>query len=112
MLEDFSPEDRLLLLKFLCAFAWTDLRVKDRERAFIERVMNKLPLSDEDRDQVHDWLLVAPAPSTVAASAVPTQHRQAFIEAIRALIYSDGSVDDEERAQFEKLKAALEAPKR
>jgi len=107
MLDNFSPEDRLLLLKFLCAFAWTDLRVTDRERAFIEHVMNRLSLSDDERDQVHDWLLVAPAPSSVTASQVPAEHRRAFIETIRALIYSDGSVDSEEREHFEKLKAAL-----
>jgi uncharacterized tellurite resistance protein B-like protein len=107
MLEDLNAEHRLLLLKFLCAFAWTDLRVTDNERAFIERLMNKFSLNHEDREQVNEWLLVAPAPSTVQASAVPPEHRRDFIEAIRALIYADGSVDSEERELFEKLRHSL-----
>jgi len=107
MLEDLSSDDRLLLLKFVCAFAWTDLTVTDGERRFVERLVNKLDLNDEDRETVSDWLDVAPAPSTVNPDLVPSEHRRVFVEAVRALIYSDGEVDDEERQRFEKLKSAL-----
>src|SRR5262245_14238566 len=107
MLEQLSREHRLLLLKFVCAFAWADLRVLDSERRFVHRLMKKMSLSSEDRGEVEAWLNVAPAPSDVDPSLVPVEHRRDFIEAVRAVIYADGQVDDEERAQFERLKAAL-----
>ncbi len=107
MLEDLSSEQRLLLLKFLCAFAWTDLEVTDNERAFITRLVNRLDLGAEDRAQVDEWMHLAPSPASVDPALVPLEHRRTFLEAVRALIYSDGSVDEEERAQFDKLRQAL-----
>src|SRR5262245_57954250 len=107
MLDELSREHRLLLLKFVCAFAWADLRVRDSERRFVGRLVKKLALSPDERAEVDAWLTLAPAPSEVDPSLVPPQHRQLFVEAVRALIYADGEVDDEERAQFERLKAAL-----
>lgn len=107
MLQDLSAEDRLLLLKFVCAFAWTDLTVTDGERRFVERLVGKLELGAEDRATVGAWLDVAPPPSAIDPSLVPSEHRRVFVEAVRALIYSDGEVDDEERDRFEKLKGAL-----
>ena len=50
---------------------------------------------------------MAPSPESTNPSLVPLAHRRVFIDAIRALIYSDGDVDVEERARFEKLQAAL-----
>jgi uncharacterized membrane protein YebE (DUF533 family) len=92
----------------VCAFAWTDLKIHAGERRFVERLIGRLGLSDEDRTQAEGWLSVAPAPSEVDASLVPSEHRRAFIEAVRAAIYADGEVDAEERAQLDRLKAALE----
>jgi uncharacterized tellurite resistance protein B-like protein len=107
MLDQLSRDQRLLLLKFVCAFAWTDLEVTDTEKAFVRRLIDKLELDTEDRAEVEQWLHVAPAPSEVDPALIPAEHRRAFVETARAIIYADGSVDDEERAQLERLKAAL-----
>ena len=107
MLEELSREHRLLLIKFVCAFAWTDLRISDSERRFVERLVRRMALSAEDRKEVEQWLSVAPSPSDVDPSLVPHEHRREFVEAARAVMYADGDVDDEERAQLERLKAAL-----
>lgn len=107
MLDQLSRDDRLLLLKFVCAFAWTDLEVTDTEKNFVRRLIEKLGLDDADRQEVESWLHVAPAPSDVDPALVPAEHRRTFVEAVRAVIYADGKVDDEERAQLDKLKAAL-----
>jgi hypothetical protein len=32
MFQELSRDERLLLLRFVCAFAWTDLEIKDGER--------------------------------------------------------------------------------
>jgi uncharacterized tellurite resistance protein B-like protein len=107
MFEQLSREDRLLLLRFVCAFAWTDLEIKDGERKFVQRLMDRMQLSAEDRKEVEGYLHVAPSPESTNPSLVPLAHRRIFIDAIRALIYSDGEVELEERARFEKLQAAL-----
>jgi uncharacterized membrane protein YebE (DUF533 family) len=108
MLEELSRSDRMLLLKFVCAYAWTDLVITEGERRFVERLVERLALDDDETKQVEAWLHVAPSPQEVDAGLVPKAHRRVFVEAVRAVIYADGDVDTEERAQFERLKAALE----
>jgi uncharacterized membrane protein YebE (DUF533 family) len=98
----------MLLLKFVCAFAWTDLEIHEGERQFVERLMRRFKLQDTDRAQVEQWLHVAPSPTDVDPALIPRQHRRAFIEAVRAVIYADGKVDEEEREQFERLQNALD----
>jgi uncharacterized tellurite resistance protein B-like protein len=107
MFEALSREDRMLLLKFVCAFAWTDLQVKDSERRFVRRLVSRLRLSTEDAQQVEEWLTIAPSPQSVDPKKIPREHRSAFVDAARAVIYADGEVDPEERDGLEKLKAAL-----
>lgn len=97
----------MLLLRFVCAFAWTDLEVTDKERRFVKRLVARLGLTGEDAEHLDEWLHVAPAPSSVDPKRVPPEHRRVFVEAVRAMIYADGNVDEEERAQFEKLRSAL-----
>ena len=107
MSDSLSRDDRLLLLRFVCAFAWTDLTVTDKERRFVKRLVHRFGLEGEDAEEVEAWLHVAPAPSSVDEKKIPAEHRRTFIEAVRAVIYADGNVDPEERAQFEKLRSAL-----
>lgn len=108
MLDQLSREERLLLLEFVCAYAWTDLEIQDGERRFVEGLMRRLNLSEEDRVEVEQWLSIAPPPADIDPARVPPQHRRTFIEAVRAVMYADGAIDDEERELFEKLKAALQ----
>ena len=107
MFEELSREDRLLLLKFVCAFAWTDLEVREPERRFVRRLVDRMQLDADDVRQVEEWLSIAPSPQSIDPARIPQAHRRTFIEAVRALIYADGEVDAEEREQLEKLKAAL-----
>jgi hypothetical protein len=107
MFDALTRDERLLLLRFACAFAWTDLQVTERERKFVRRLVGKMELAADEATEVEHWLDVAPSPGDVDPKRVPPEHRRAFVETIRALIYSDGQVDDEERAQFERLQAAI-----
>lgn len=97
----------MLLLRFVCAFAWTDLQIRSGERKFVERLMNLMQLSADDRREVEGYLHVAPAPEATNPKLVPREHRLVFIDALRALIYADGEVDDEERERLDRLQAAL-----
>jgi uncharacterized tellurite resistance protein B-like protein len=107
MFEQLSRDDRLLLLRFVCAFAWTDLQIHEGERNFVERLIERMQLSSDDRAEALAYLHVAPSPEATNPKLVPKEHRQVFIEAVRALIYADGEVDAEERERFEKLRAVL-----
>jgi len=107
MFEKLSRDERLLLLRFVCAFAWTDLEIRDGERKFVERLMERMQLSSNDRAEVESYLHVAPAPEETNPKLVPPEHRRIFLDSLRALIYADGEVDAEERQRFEKLQAAL-----
>lgn len=98
----------MLLLKYACAFAWADLVVTDSERRFVTRLMDRMGLSPDEREQANAWLEVAPSPQSVDPSAVPPEHRRVFVEAVRAVIYVDGRVDEEERESFDRFRAALE----
>ncbi len=107
MLAELDRDERMLLLKFVCAFAWTDLEIRDSERAFVKRLVDKLELDEADQAQVDEWLQIAPSPESVDPAQIPKQHRRTFVEAARAVIYSDGEVDDEEREQLDRLREAL-----
>ena len=108
MTDGLTRDERLLLIKFVCAFAWADLSVDDRERRFVERLIRRLELDEDALAQAERWLAVAPPPHEVDPRQVPAEHRRTFTDTIRALIYVDGKVDDDERASFERLKQALE----
>jgi hypothetical protein len=107
MFESLTRDEKLLLLRFVCAFAWTDLRVRDQEKAFVRRLVQRLELDADAASEVEQWLHVSPAPGSVDPSRVPKEHRRAFIEAVRGVIYVDGEVETEERMRFEQLQAAL-----
>jgi len=107
MFENLSRDDRMLLLRFVCAFAWTDLEIHKGERQFVERLIARMELGDDDRAEALAFLHVAPSPEATNPKLVPKEHRRLFIESVRALIYADGDVDAEERERFDRLKAAL-----
>ena len=109
MFQDLSRDERLLLLRFVCAFAWTDHSIHEGERKFVERLIERMQLSREDRTEALAYLHVAPSPEATNPKLVPKEHRRVFIESVRALIYADADVDAEERDRFEKLKAVLSA---
>lgn len=107
MFDQLNAEARLLLLKFVCAFAWADLELKASEEQFVRRLIERLGLSAEETEQVEQWLVTSPSPESVNPKQIPEEYKRIFVEAIRAVIYVDGEVDADERAGFEQLKAAL-----
>lgn len=106
MIDSLSPSDRLLLMKFACAFAWTDLRVDEAERQFIDRLIVRLGLEDH-RGQVNNWLKSPPREEDVDPTRVPPEHRQLFLDAAREVFRADGVVDTFEQEQFALLEELL-----
>jgi len=106
-LSNLDREERLRLMKFVCSFAWADLEVKDEERDFVRRLVKKLALDDTDRGMVEEWLEVPPRAEEVDPADIPVEHRQLFLDAVRAMIVSDGRVDQDEAENLVLLEALL-----
>jgi len=96
MLDALNREDRLQLMRFVCSFAWADLEITKAEREFIVTMVIRLGLDDEEQKQVAQWLEVPPRADDLDPADIPREHRQLFLDAAKAMIMSDGNVNDEE----------------
>jgi uncharacterized membrane protein YebE (DUF533 family) len=96
MLDALNREDRLQLMRFVCSFAWADLEIADPERDFIVKMVVRLGLDEEEQEQVAQWLEVPPRADDLDPADVPKEHRQLFLDAAKAMILSDGNVEDVE----------------
>lgn len=96
MLDALNREDRLHLMRFVCSFAWADLEITEREREFIVKMVIRLGLDDEEQEQVAQWLEVPPRADDLDPADIPKEHRQLFLDAAKAMILSDGNVEDVE----------------
>jgi uncharacterized tellurite resistance protein B-like protein len=106
-LDSLSSDDRLRLMRFVCSFAWADLHVHERERAFVRKMVKRLKLNAAEAKQVEAWLKVPPRPEEVDPAQVPVAHREIFLQATHDLILADGEVHPEEQASFELLDELL-----
>jgi uncharacterized tellurite resistance protein B-like protein len=100
MLRDLTREERLLLLQFVCAFAWSDLEVQDQERAFITRLVRRLKLHADELAMVEGWLESGVPAEAVDPNRVPRAHRQLFLKIVNDVIHADGQVDPDEALDF------------
>ncbi len=107
MLQDIDRDQRLLLMKFVCSFAWADLEVSDEERRFVIHAVRRLELSEEERDQVMAWLQVPPPADEVDPALVPPEHRRLFVDAITDLIKADHHVAQDELTNLALLQRLL-----
>jgi uncharacterized membrane protein YebE (DUF533 family) len=102
-LKSLSKKQRLLLLEFVCAFAWADLEVTDEERAFVGRLVKRLELEDDEIARVEQWLRIPPKPEEIDPNRVPRAHKELFLDCARKMIKADGHVDPAERETLQLL---------
>ena len=107
MLSSLPKEDRLLLMKFVCSFAWADLHIQDEERSMVKKLVSKLRLGKEEKAQVDAWLEVPPAAEEVDPAQVPRAHREMFLETIRHIIGADGEIAPDEAENYALFEAML-----
>ncbi len=107
MLDGLSREDRLQLMRFVCSFAWADLEIRDGERDFIIKMITRLELDEDETAQVAQWLQVPPPADDLDPEDIPREHRQLFLDAAKAMILSDGNVEDVEAENLVILDALL-----
>jgi hypothetical protein len=94
-MQDLSQEDRLRLLKFVCSFAWTDLKISDEERSLVRRLVERWGLTGPDRRKIEMWLEVPPEPEEVDPTEIPVAHRQLFLDHAKRVCNADGLVEGE-----------------
>jgi hypothetical protein len=107
-LDDLSREDRMLLMRFVCSFAWADLEITLEERRFVAGLIHKLQLDPVENHQVQEWLTLPPDPESLDPSFVPLEHRELFLQAIEALVAADGELAPEEAESLVVLRALIE----
>jgi len=107
-LRQLSETDRMRLMKFVCSFAWADLKVRDEERQFIGRLVRGLRLEASEIVQVEVWLEVPPEVDDLDPMAIPEVHRRLFLEAIEGVISADGEISAEERDSLAVFRALIE----
>ena len=96
-LKELTREQRLLLMRFVCSFAWIDLEVRQEERDLVARMVRRLQLDDEEKARVSEWLESPPPPDSVDPALVPKAHRMKFLRAVESTVTVDGEVSPEER---------------
>ena len=106
-LEELPSEDRLRLMRFVCAFAWADLDIADTERDFVRSLISKMNLNEEEAAEVEHYLTVPPRPEDVDPTDVPAEHRQIFLTSILGIVGADGVVDEREVENLSLLEQLL-----
>ena len=87
----------MLLLRFVCSFAWVDLKIRVEERGMVTRLIRRMELEDEEREQVFEWLKTPPAPESVDPQAIPRAHRVLFLREVESVVSIDKEITPEER---------------
>jgi uncharacterized tellurite resistance protein B-like protein len=107
VLNKLEREDRLRLMKFVCSFAWADLRIADQERKFVHKMIKKLRLDGDEAKQIDKWLELPPRAEEVDPNEIPRELRRLFLDVAREIIAADGDVSEEERENLTLLEAML-----
>ncbi len=84
-------------MKFVCSFAWTDLRIAPQERALVQALTAHYGFEDDDKQQINKWLEVPPTADEVDPLEIPAAHRKLFYEAAKHVIEIDGRAVPGER---------------
>lgn len=108
MPKSLNRDDRLRLMKFVCSFAWADLEVRDEERDFVAKLVRSLELDEDEAAQVEKWLQVPPRAEELDPNEIPREHREIFLRSARAMVASDGEVEEREAENLALLEALLD----
>lgn len=102
-----TRSERLQLIKFVCAAAWSDLEVNRTETTYILSLALRLGLPDDEVQQVRAWLETPPAAEEVDPNLIPPEHRALFLEAVEEAVTADRVVDGPERESLRLLRDLL-----
>ncbi len=99
-MQELRKEERMLLLRFVCSFAWADAVIAPEEREFVGGLMRRLGLAEDERAEVEAWLRSPPPIDSVDPAQVPRAHRMRFVRAVESVIAVDGEIAEAEQQQL------------
>jgi uncharacterized tellurite resistance protein B-like protein len=108
MLEDADRTTRLRLLRIVAAAAWVDGEVQPDERAFVEKLLAKLPMALDEKDIALGYLDKAPHPAEIDPTKVPPEHREALMKLVWQVLGADGQMTDDEQTAAQELEDLLQ----
>lgn len=94
-------------MRFVCSFAWADFEVQPEEREYVKELVQKLQMSDDEREEVWKWLEVPPRAEEVDPTEIPRRHRELFLEAVKKVVMADGVLAPEEEENLKLFKELL-----
>lgn len=96
-LLELSSQERMQLLRFVCSFAWIDLKITPEEQELVAQMITRLELDTDEMNQVTGWLKSPPPPDSVDPQDIPHEHRVRFLRAMESVVAVDGEVTEDER---------------
>jgi tellurite resistance protein len=96
------------LMKFVCSFAWTDLKVQQAERDLVMRIAGHLGLSDAEVAEVKGWLATPPSPDEIDPTTIPHEHKEMFLSVVEMVATADGRIVPAERDSLVLFRDLLE----
>jgi hypothetical protein len=87
-----NATERMNLMRFVCSFVWTDLKVAPAERDLVMRIAGRMSLTEAEVAQVGQWLRTPPNVEDIDPTSIPRAHRQLFLQAAALAVKADGRV--------------------
>lgn len=107
MLEKIDRTTRLRLLRVLTAAAWVDGEVQPEERAFYEKLLDKMSLPKDEHDIAMGYLDKPPHPAEADPMKIPPDHRETLVKLVWQLVGADSNVDPAELEAVRDLEELL-----
>jgi uncharacterized tellurite resistance protein B-like protein len=107
MLEKIDRTTRMRLLRVLTAAAWVDGEVQPEERAFYEKLLDKLTTGKDERATAMAYLDKPPHPAEVDPMKIPPEHRETLVKLIWQLVGADSTVGEHELQAVRDLEELL-----
>ena len=91
-----SSDEKLQIMRFICAFAWADLKVVNAEKKLIARFSDILDLSPKEREAVNGWIAHPPRPEEIDPYEISPHLKETILSAAQAVSMIDGHFDAKE----------------
>jgi hypothetical protein len=105
--QALPEEDRLRLVKFVCAMAWSDFEVHAEERDHIMRLIGRLDLPESAAERARVWLSDPNTVREIDPSTIPREQRNLFFSEAGRIMLVDGVLREEEAETLDVLRRLL-----
>jgi len=86
LINHLPERERVRLLGFVCALAWADLEVNERELRFVEHACRSMRIGRKGMAKVHRWIDAPPHPEEVDPQAIPMKYRGLFVATAKRFV--------------------------